>query len=133
MPNVKIGETLSTCNTISTKAARSCTWLIRNLLTIYVGADAASRVVPTVIPIEQLPKTTYPRTVEKYVSLCEEIREVHRSTVDPENWAISVNSETNTKFPHRDTLKIVAISFAWVQVSQQPFHYGIRKHPTIQL
>jgi hypothetical protein len=56
-----------------------------------------------------------PRTVEEVKAICREIIDYTEGNVAPENWPISVDTETNTKFPHRDKLRVLAVSFAWAE------------------
>lgn len=56
-----------------------------------------------------------PKTLEDVKAICREIIEYKEGNVAPENWPISVDTETNTKFPHRDKLKVLAVSMAWAE------------------
>lgn len=55
----------------------------------------------------------YPTTIEEVRALCDEIIAYAPPGVDPAEWAISVDTETNTLFPHRDGLLLTIVSFAW--------------------
>lgn len=66
------------------------------------------------IGIEELTKTyKFPKTVSEVKDLCEEIIQYTEGTASPDNWMIAVDTETNTKFPHRPHLKLLCVSFAW--------------------
>jgi len=68
----------------------------------------------TVPAIEALTKDyKIPMTVEEVKAVCQEILNYSEEGKAPENWPISVDTETNTKFPHREKLKVLAVSFAW--------------------
>ena len=66
------------------------------------------------VPLSELTRAyVFPKTVEEVRSVCEQIESYAEAGTDPAKWSISVDTETNTKFPHRPTTKIIAISFAW--------------------
>lgn len=66
--------------------------------------------------IETLTKAyEIPQTVEEVKAVCRKILEHTEGNIAVENWPISVDTETNTKFPHRDKLKVLAVSFAWAE------------------
>ena len=56
-----------------------------------------------------------PKTIEEVKAVCQEIINYTEGNASPENWPISVDTETNTKFPHREKLKVLAVSFAWAE------------------
>jgi DNA polymerase I-like protein with 3'-5' exonuclease and polymerase domains len=55
----------------------------------------------------------FPRTVQEVKDLCRYIVDYAEGDASPEKWAISLDTETNTLFPHRDGLKLLCISVAW--------------------
>jgi DNA polymerase I-like protein with 3'-5' exonuclease and polymerase domains/uracil-DNA glycosylase len=55
----------------------------------------------------------YPKTIEEVAKLCEDIINYAAPNCAPEEWAISIDTETNTLFPHRDGLKLTIVSIAW--------------------
>jgi DNA polymerase I-like protein with 3'-5' exonuclease and polymerase domains len=57
----------------------------------------------------------YPTTLEEVEALCDHIIAYTDEGVDPANWAIAFDTETNTLYPHKDGLQLVAVSFAWDQ------------------
>lgn len=75
---------------------------------------AVSGKIPETAPIETLIKEyVFPKTPDEVRQVCETIASYAGTAGVPDKWAISVDTETNTKFPHRDSLKILAVSFAW--------------------
>lgn len=69
---------------------------------------------PEQVPLETLTKDyIIPKTVDEVRQVCDLILNYSESGKPPEQWSISVDTETNTKFPHRDSLKVLAVSFAW--------------------
>jgi len=56
-----------------------------------------------------------PKTVEEVKAICRKIIDYTEGETPAEFWPISVDTETNTKFPHRDKLKVLAVSFAWAE------------------
>ncbi len=67
-----------------------------------------------VLPREQLEaEYIYPRTIEEVRKLCDMIIAYAPPGNDPAEWAIAVDTETNTLFPHRDGLQLTIVSFAW--------------------
>lgn len=68
------------------------------------------------VPIEELTRGyTIPRTVEEVKALCDEIVAYtgNAASFPPQNWTIAVDTETNTKHPHRKDAKVLCISLAW--------------------
>lgn len=64
--------------------------------------------------LEELTKDyRIPTTLEEVKQVCDDIINYVEGGGTAETWPISVDTETNTKFPHRDGLKILAVSFAW--------------------
>jgi len=75
---------------------------------------ADTGVLPTSISLEELTKDyLLPMTVEDARKACEIILAYTENGVPPDEWSISTDTETNTKFPHRNTLKVLCVSFAW--------------------
>lgn len=70
----------------------------------------------TQISIEELTKDyVIPKTVEEVKAVCAHIISYtgNPDAFPPQNWTIAVDTETNTKFPHRTDAKVLCISFAW--------------------
>lgn len=68
------------------------------------------------VPIEELSKNyRLPKTVEEVEALCDEIISYtgNPASMPPQNWTVAVDTETNTKHPHRKDAKVLCISFAW--------------------
>lgn len=55
----------------------------------------------------------FPKTVQEVKDLCRHVVDYAENDTSPEKWAISLDTETNTLFPHRDGLKLLCISVAW--------------------
>lgn len=104
--------------TISTKQVVAVAGLYQTFMTdlrraMEAAAAGGFREVPS---IEALTKNyVLPKTVEEVRDVCQTILRYSENGVDPDNWPISVDTETNTKFPHRDKLKILAVSMAWAE------------------
>lgn len=65
-------------------------------------------------PLEELTKDyVIPKTLDEAKAACELVLNYSESGRPPESWSISVDTETNTLFPHRDSLKVLCVSFAW--------------------
>jgi DNA polymerase I-like protein with 3'-5' exonuclease and polymerase domains len=76
--------------------------------------DMATTGVPVKKTIEELTSGyRFPKTVDEVRDLCREIINYSEEGTSPENWVISVDTETNTLFPHRDGLKLLCVSVAW--------------------
>jgi DNA polymerase I-like protein with 3'-5' exonuclease and polymerase domains/uracil-DNA glycosylase len=70
--------------------------------------------IPKTAPMDELTRNyIIPATTAEARDLCDLILGYSENNVPPENWAISTDTETNTLFPHRDTLKMLCVSFAW--------------------
>lgn len=66
--------------------------------------------------IEELSKHyRFPRTIEEVASLCDEIINYYDPSkpTPPSEWPITVDTETNTLKPYRQTAKILIVSFGW--------------------
>lgn len=117
--NILTGERkFDTVVTISTKQLVAMPGVYTTFLADLKRAADAARVggFNTVPALDLLTKDyKIPRTVEEVKSLCQEIINYTEGNVTPENWPISVDTETNTKFPHRDKLRVLAVSFAWAE------------------
>ena len=56
---------------------------------------------------------SFPKTIEDVRDLCDEIINYRENGTSPDKWVISVDTETNTLFPHRDGLNLLCVSIAW--------------------
>lgn len=75
---------------------------------------ADTQVLPTAVSIEELTKDyLFPLTVEDVRKTCELVLAYTENGVPPDEWSIAFDTETNTKFPHRDSLRVLCVSFAW--------------------
>ena len=104
--------------TISTKQLVAMPGLYTTFTTdLKRAADAVKTGGFTAVPaITTLTKDyKIPKTVEEVKAVCREIVDYTEGNVLPENWPISVDTETNTKFPHREKLQVLAVSFAWAE------------------
>lgn len=54
-----------------------------------------------------------PESLEDVRAICDEILAYTQGEVDAKFWPIAVDTETNTKFAHKDSLQVLAVSFAW--------------------
>lgn len=116
LPGVQIGDhTYDVVVTISTKMLVS----MAGYYSIFYNDLRRAFEIRTAGVMEQVPmeKLTqgyaFPKTVQEVRELCEHILNYSENGAPPENWSISVDTETNTLFPHRDTLKVLCVSFAW--------------------
>ena len=55
----------------------------------------------------------FPKTVQEVKDLCRYIVDYTEGDASPEKWALSLDTETNTLFPHRDGLKLLCVSVSW--------------------
>lgn len=116
VPGVVIGDrTYTVVVTISTKQAVAASGLYTTFLgDIRRAFQLVTAGVPTQLSIEELTKDyRLPMTVAEARAVCEEIISYAEDGKDPASWSISVDTETNTLFPHRSTLKLLGVSFAW--------------------
>lgn len=68
----------------------------------------------TVVPKEVLTqKYHYPATIDEVKNLVDHIIGYSENNVDPTKWAISLDTETNTLFPHLPKLKALGVSCSW--------------------
>ena len=70
--------------------------------------------LPPTRSLDELTKEyPFPKTVDEVREVCETILRYAENGRDPATWSISVDTETNTLFPHRATTKLLCVSFAW--------------------
>jgi len=57
----------------------------------------------------------YPKTIEEVRELVDHIIGYYNpeTNIGPDNWLISVDTETNTLFPHKEDAKVLMLSVAW--------------------
>lgn len=66
------------------------------------------------VALEELTKDyVIPKTLEEVRTLVSEVLAYSDGKATAEHTPISVDTETNTKFPHRDGTRMLAVSFAW--------------------
>lgn len=66
------------------------------------------------VPLSEMTKDyVFPKNLVEVEELCEKIINYTVGDKPADQWIISADSETNTKFPHRKKLRILAASFAW--------------------
>lgn len=67
------------------------------------------------VPLEELAKQyLLPKTMDEALAACDEILAYTGSEKrTPESWHISVDTETNTLHPEKETAKIIAFCFGW--------------------
>lgn len=115
------GETVQILPTFGTKQMLAKTGLFHlfyNDLTKAARIASGVDKVAAQTPIEELTKDyVFPKTVEEVKQLCDHIinyvvPEAPPGT-PPSKCALAVDTETNTKFPHRADAKVLCVSFAW--------------------
>ncbi len=111
------GEKVSVVFTMSLKAQAVAVGKYSSLLAdleraFRLARDSAVESVPRA-QIEQ--GYIYPTTIEQVEKLCNDIIAYTDEDVPAENWAIAFDTETNTLYPHKDGLQLVAVSFSWNQ------------------
>ena len=102
--------------TVSTKQLITIPGLYNTFLAdLQRAADAACQGGASIVPTLEALTTEYwlPKTVEEVAWVCRGILAYQEGDKSAEDWPISVDTETNTKFPHRDKLEVLAVSFAW--------------------
>ena len=83
----------------------------QDLLRAFELAKMASYKAPS---LEELTKNyVFPKTIAEVRDLVQHIIGYAQPGADPLHWTIGVDTETNTKFPHRPKSRIIAISAAW--------------------
>lgn len=55
----------------------------------------------------------YPRTNQEVKELVDHIIGYSEAGIDPDEWAIALDTETNTLFPHREGLLLTVVSVSW--------------------
>jgi len=109
------GVTYTVVVTISTKMLIA----MAGLYTTFYGdlrraLVLASEGTETKRSIEELTaEYRFPKTVDEVRDLCQHVIDYAEGQASPEKWAISLDTETNTLFPHRDGLKLLCVSVAW--------------------
>lgn len=104
--------------TISTKQLVAVPGLYTTFISDLTRAASAAvkggfQDVPAITTLTK--KYEIPTTLEQVKEVCQKIIDYQEGNVAAENWPISVDTETNTKFPHRDKLRVLAVSFAWAE------------------
>jgi len=109
------GKTYTVVVTVSAKQLVSMPGLYDNFKNDVLRAmKLASHEEETRVPLAELTKDyVYPKTLLEVEQLCNKIIGYAEDGKDPASWFIAADSETNTLFPHRKKLKMVAVSFAW--------------------
>lgn len=72
-----------------------------------------SNVIKVKPRVEIEAKYVYPKSIEEVTNLVDEIINYSNGVVEPQKWAISSDTETNTLYPYKDGLKCIAFSSAW--------------------
>lgn len=76
-----------------------------------IGNDIPIQMTPT---LDVLSKNyIFPKTIKELEKLVDYIIEYSEGDVIPENWVISLDTETNTKYPHRKKLKLLSLIVSW--------------------
>lgn len=116
--NGEIVQILPTFGTKQLLAKTGLYHLFYNDFTKAVRIASGVEAVAAQTPMEELVKDyVFPKTVEEVRELCDHI--INYVVADappgtpPSKCAIAVDTETNTKFPHRADAKVLCISFAW--------------------
>lgn len=118
MPGIQIaGETYTVIPTLSNKMLVAMPGMyrifesdLRRAMELASAADA----IQTTVSLDELTKNyVIPKTLDEVRELSELVISYAKNGVAPESWAIAVDTETNTLFPHRDGTKMLCLSFAW--------------------
>lgn len=73
-----------------------------------------NRPIETELPLEELTRNyVFPKTLEEVRKLVELIVNYAKEGTNPDCNSISLDTETNTLFPHRDRLKILSLVVSW--------------------
>lgn len=87
---------------------------IETFLTAVHASKVHGTPIQTVTPIAELvEKYIFPTTLEEVSDLVDKIIAYAAPERDPENHPISIDTETNTKFPHRPKLKLLSVVCGW--------------------
>jgi len=109
------GVTYTVVVTISTKMLIA----MAGLYTTFMGdlRRALQLSTTTEVPKNDIATLTkdyrFPKTVDEVRDLCRVIIDYAEDPATADKWAIALDSETNTLFPHRDNLKLLCVSVAW--------------------
>lgn len=76
-----------------------------------VGKGKAIQMTPTLDTLAKDYK--FPKTLKEVEKLVDYILAYSEDDIDPDNWVISLDTETNTKYPHRKNLKLLSVIVAW--------------------
>ena len=78
---------------------------------VEVTKGKAIQITPT---LDTLSKNyVFPKTIKEVEKLVDYILAYSENEVDPDNWVISLDTETNTKYPHRKNLKLLSVVISW--------------------
>jgi DNA polymerase I-like protein with 3'-5' exonuclease and polymerase domains len=116
LPGVQVGDqTYTVVVTFSMKQMVSMPGIYNTFLTdIRRAMQISCEGVLPQVPMHELTKGyIIPVSIPEVKDVCDLILSYSEQGTPPQSWFITADTETNTKFPHRDTLKALCVSFAW--------------------
>jgi len=91
--------------------------LFKNHIDLFLSNVAETRegreieIAPT---LEKLSKDyVFPKNIKEVEKIIDHIIDYTEGDTNPRNWVISIDTETNTKFPHRPKLKLLSVVVGW--------------------
>jgi DNA polymerase I-like protein with 3'-5' exonuclease and polymerase domains len=76
-----------------------------------VNKGKAIQITPTLDVLSK--HYVFPKTLKEVEKLVDHILAYSENDVNPDNWIISLDTETNTKYPHRKNLKLLSLIVSW--------------------
>ena len=109
------GKRYSVVVTVSSKQLVAMPGMFENFQLDVQRAFALSQATEAAqVPLAEMTKDyVFPKTLAEVSDLCDRIIAYTGNDKSADQWIISADSETNTKFPHRKKLRVLAASFAW--------------------
>lgn len=109
------GRTYTVVVTLSSKQLVSMPGMYENFVNDIARAFVLTENTEELqMPLAELTKDyVFPKNLAEVEEICERIINYGGKGKPPEQWIISADCETNTKFPHLKKLKLLAVSFAW--------------------
>lgn len=91
--------------------------LFKNHIDLFLSnvvETAAGRKIEIAPTLEKLSKDyVFPKNIKEVEKIVDHIIDYTEGDTDPRNWVISIDTETNTKFPHRPKLKLLSVVVGW--------------------
>jgi DNA polymerase I-like protein with 3'-5' exonuclease and polymerase domains len=114
--NVKFGDAYLTV--VFTQSLKSLAAAVGKYSSVLADVERAMRIAAhaeiRVLTRAEIEKDyIYPKTIAEVKDLVRHVFDYTRPGIDPLDWKISFDTETNTLHPHWTGTKLIAVSFAW--------------------